>query len=124
DYDVNGTWDQSRYTNWQKELIGGVANLSNIRYTLSGGDQLTSFLVGTGISRETSVMTIDASEVKRNASVNLIHGSINEKFNLQFFGNYSVNNSTLPRLNPLRSALTLPPNAPQLYDDNGNLNWE
>ena len=25
EYDINGTWDQTRYTDWQEELIGGTA---------------------------------------------------------------------------------------------------
>ncbi|MDI5887404.1 TonB-dependent receptor plug domain-containing protein [Flavobacterium yafengii] len=27
-YDINGTWDQTRYTNWQKALLGGTSLIS------------------------------------------------------------------------------------------------
>ncbi len=27
-YDINGTWDQTRYTDWQKLLIGNTASIT------------------------------------------------------------------------------------------------
>lgn len=124
DYDVNGTWDENRYTDWQKELMGGTAHLSNVRYSISGGEGRTRFLIGTGYSRETSVMPTDAADHKVSTNFNINHRSADDRFSIQFSGNYSINNSNLPRLNPVRDALTMPPNAPRLYDDEGNLNWE
>jgi hypothetical protein len=44
DYDVNGAWDQTRYTNWQKEL-GGSATINDFRTSISGGSETTQFLI-------------------------------------------------------------------------------
>src|SRR5690606_21391382 len=30
-------WDNSRYTDWQDELIGGIAEFSNLNLSLTGG---------------------------------------------------------------------------------------
>src|SRR5690606_35172781 len=42
----------------------------------------------------------------------------------QISGNYVVDKNNLPATNLVREALTLPPNAPALYNENGDLNWE
>ncbi|MES2277114.1 MAG: TonB-dependent receptor plug domain-containing protein [Bacteroidota bacterium] len=34
DYDINGTWDRSRYTDWQKVLIGNKAHFNTARLSL------------------------------------------------------------------------------------------
>src|SRR5258706_5725695 len=31
-------WDTTRYTNWQKELIGGTANITDAQLSISGGE--------------------------------------------------------------------------------------
>src|SRR5690606_31891938 len=41
EYDVNGTWDLDRYTDWQEELIGGTANTRQIFTQASGGSKNT-----------------------------------------------------------------------------------
>jgi TonB-dependent SusC/RagA subfamily outer membrane receptor len=38
-YDINGTWDQSRYTDWQKELIGNMADAYGVQLSMSGGSE-------------------------------------------------------------------------------------
>src|SRR5690606_8666665 len=39
DYDVNGTWDTSRYTDWHEALIGGTARTSNGQLAVYGGNE-------------------------------------------------------------------------------------
>ena len=36
-YDINGTWDETRHTDWQEELIGRKATNSMLQFSLSGG---------------------------------------------------------------------------------------
>src|SRR5690606_28096780 len=36
-YDVNGTWDQNRNTNWQEKFIGGKAVTQNTQFSVGGG---------------------------------------------------------------------------------------
>src|SRR5690606_20689418 len=47
-YDVNGTWDPQRNTNWPNELIGNTATFNEIRASLSGGSEQTKFVVSAG----------------------------------------------------------------------------
>ncbi len=51
-YDINGKRDQSRYTDWQKVLIGGTAKMTDINASVSGGNNETQFLFGAGYKRK------------------------------------------------------------------------
>ena len=55
DYDLNGTWDTSHSTDWQKTLIGGTAHINSIQGTLSGGTTHTQFIIGGGYFKESAV---------------------------------------------------------------------
>ena len=55
DYDLNGTWDTTRYTDWQKVLIGGTAQYSNFNVSFSGGVPGIQYFIGGTYHRETSV---------------------------------------------------------------------
>src|SRR5690606_3109488 len=56
--------------------------------------------------------------------VNLNHTAPNDKFDIQLSGNHVFDSNDLPPFNLVRDALVLPPNAPALYTDEGELNWE
>lgn len=123
-YDINGTWDQNRNTNWQKELIGGTANYTNVQSSLTGGSSQTQFLLSGNYSRETTVLPGDFEYIKGNGHFSLHHESENKKFKINFTGGYTIQRNNLPALDYTRTAITLVPNAPALYDEQGNLNWE
>ncbi|OXB07810.1 SusC/RagA family TonB-linked outer membrane protein [Flavobacterium pectinovorum] len=123
-YDINGTWDQSRYTDWQKELIGGTANIYNTQFSVSGGSAGTQFLLSGTYRKETTVFPGDAHFYRGAVSANITHRSEDDKFSLTFTANYTGDKNTLPGTDLTRLAYTLAPNAPALYDPSGNLNWE
>ena len=123
-YDVNGTWDQNRTTNWQKQLLGGTANYTNLQSSLSGGSQHTQYLLSGNYSKETTVFPGDFEYSKGSGHFNLNHESDNEKFKVNFTAGYTVQRNNLPSIDFTRDAITLVPNAPSLYDAMGNLNWE
>jgi len=123
-YDVNGAWDQSRNTNWQKELIGGIATYSNLQSSLSGGTSQTHFLLSGNYSRETTVFPGNFDYVKAGGHLSLDHESEDKRFKINFSSIYTSQSSSLPPIDFTSTALLLPPNAPALYDSSGNLNWE
>lgn len=50
-------WDTTRFTDWQDELIGGTANVTNVQASMSGGDANTPFTIGKEfISRQVEEM--------------------------------------------------------------------
>ena len=117
-------WDQNRYTDWQKELIGGIAQYNNIQTSLSGGNESTRFLLGTGFLKETTVFPGNFSDSKVNAKLNVNHSSNESRFKMNVSVNYLVDLNRLPTTDLTTSALILAPNAPSLYNLDGTLNWE
>lgn len=124
DYDVNGTWDTTRYTNWQKTLIGGTAQNTNAQLSLSSGSENTQFYIGGGFRRQTTVFPGDFSDEKSSLNFSLTHSSADKRFQLQFSGGYVHDNDYVPITDLTSLALTLAPDAPALYKPDGSLNWE
>ncbi|MBO9573655.1 MAG: TonB-dependent receptor plug domain-containing protein, partial [Chitinophagaceae bacterium] len=125
DYDINGFWDTTQYTDWQKVLLGGTAQYSDVQVQTSGGSVTTNFLLGGGFHRETVVFPGDFADKKGSLTFNLNHLSLKEKFRLQLSGNYLVDHNQLPNIDFTAMAVgqALPPNAPSLYNSDGSLNW-
>ncbi|MFV8351736.1 SusC/RagA family TonB-linked outer membrane protein [Flavobacterium sp. XS2P14] len=123
-YDVNGTWDQTRYTDWQKELMGGTAEISNIQASLSGGSVQTQFLLSGNFNKQTTVLPSDFAYKKSNGHLNINHESDNKKFRTTISVGYTVQDNDQARGDLMREAVTIAPNAPALYNSDGTLNWE
>lgn len=124
DYDVNGTWDPNRSTNWQKELTGGTVQLSDAKATVSGGSKQTQFLLSGNYHGETTVFPGDFRYKKGGAHTHLNHSSDNGKFKAQFSGSYVVQDNLQPGNDLTAISRKLAPNAPALYQADGSLNWE
>lgn len=124
DYDLNGTWDTTRSTDWQKTLYGGTAKYSDFQVSTSGGTENTRFLIGAGYHKEGSVFINDIINKKGSLHFNITSNSPNQKFNLQLSGSYMLDNNMAPFASPVSSALSLPPVAPPLYKSDGSLNWQ
>lgn len=118
------SWDNSRYTDWQKELIGGTAYLNKAQLSVSGGSEQTQFLISASHQKETTVFPGDANYKKTSVHSNLNHRSNNGQFRINLSTIYTHENNRLPRTDFTSKAYSLEPNAPGLYDDEGNLNWE
>lgn len=123
-YDVNGTWDPNRYTDWQKKLLGGTANYNDLHAGVSGGSALTQFLVGANYHHETTVFPGDFNYRKGNFRASVNHSSEDHKFSLAFTASYTAQKNDQPGTDLTRTALLLAPNAPELYNPDGTLNWE
>jgi len=123
-YDVNGIWNQNRYTDWQKEIIGGIAQYNLLQGSLSGGSAQTLYLISGAYNRETTIFPVDFKSSRANARVNLNHTSKDQKLKVTFTIGYTFQNSLLPSTDITKDALTLAPNAPELYNADGTLNWE
>ncbi len=115
-------WDTTRYTDWQEEIFGGTANVTNAQASISGGTTNTQFLIGLGYYNETTVFPGDFGTRKISGHFNLNHISLNKKFKASFSLTYSNEDNDLPS-NDITSFLTTAPN-PSIYDENGDLNWE
>ena len=120
-------WDTTRYTDWQKELIGNTAHYTDLQATISGGTATSSYSIGTGYHRETTVLPMDFHDQKGSVHFQINSNSANQKFRLRFNGNYMVDVNKLPHnvdgTDITLLAFQLPPNAPALYNPDGSINW-
>lgn len=124
EYDVNGTWDRTRYTDWQDKLIGGTAQINTLQGSVSAGTEKTQFLLSGTFRDETTVFPGSSKYKKGSVHSSITHHSDNEKFSLVFSADYASDDNALPGIDLTSEAYMLPPNAPALYDDQGKLNWE
>src|SRR5690606_4770110 len=82
-YDVNGTWDQNRYTDWQKKLMGGQANLKQLQASISGGIKNTLFYLSGSYQNETTVFPDGFNYDRITTNSNISHKSSNDKFEVR-----------------------------------------
>ena len=123
-YDVNGTWSQDRYTDWQKELLGGTAVITNYQGSVSGGSGQTQFLLSGNYRKETTVFPGDFAYRKASVRFGMNHSSDDERFNISFTAGYTNQDNLQAASDLTRISRYLAPNAPSLYDSEGRLNWE
>jgi len=123
DYDVNGTWDSTRSTDWQKVLLGGNAQYTDLQGNVSGGTTNTQFLVGGDYHRETTVFSNQLADQKGSLHFNFRNSSVDQKFTFQLAGSYLYDANRLPASDLSSIAIALAPDAPALYGSDGTLNW-
>lgn len=118
-------WDTTRYTDWQNILIR-PAQTTSIQSSISGGTESTQFLFSLGYRKENSVYPGNFAYQKGSFHLSVNHQSTNKKFRISINLNGTKDNNDLPRpsVSFNSAARVLAPNAPSLYDKNGNLNWE
>ncbi|WP_319268420.1 SusC/RagA family TonB-linked outer membrane protein [uncultured Draconibacterium sp.] len=123
-YDINGTWDENRYTDFQEELIGNTATNSMLQFSLNGGGNNSRFLISGSHNEQTSVFSDDFKYKTDNISGNFSHHSSDNRFMLNASGLFSNQSNNLIQTEITSQALRLSPNAPALYQEDGSLNWE
>jgi len=96
-FGVNGVWDTTRNTNWQKVLIGNTAHYSNAQLGISGGTENTQFRVSGGFSRQTNVYPGNFDDKKGMINFSLTHSSVDKRFQLAFSAGYVNENNNLPQ---------------------------
>jgi TonB-linked SusC/RagA family outer membrane protein len=117
-------WDTTRSTNWQEALLGGSAHINDIQSDISSGTQNTSFRFNGGYHRETLIFPGDFGYHRLSGQLSVNHASTNQKFRMSLSSSYGLENSHFFSGDLMYAALTLPPNAPSLYNSDGSLNWQ
>lgn len=116
-------WSRYRYTNFPKLMVGNTARQQQAHISAMGGvGKQFSFYSSTSFQEETSVLPLKQSNQKFSFNLNtsLLQGN-NARTDFSLLVNYS--HYRLPSLNPM-NLVRIPPNAPLLADNNGNLVFE
>lgn len=123
-YDINGVWDQTRYTDWQDVLIGNTAENSNIQLSVNGGSDRNYFSVSASHTDQTTVFPGDFHYKTNILSSNSGYTSGDKRFSLSLSNTFSHLKNNVISSDLTNKSLNLSPNAPALYDPAGNINWE
>ncbi len=124
-YDLNGNWDTTRYTDWQKLFIGNTGHFFTGQASLTGGSENTSFLLGTNYTKETTIYPGNFYDERYSVHFSADHFSTDRKFKVSINSIYTIQLNKLPPTDFVSSRyLTLSPVAPALYDSSGKLNWQ
>ncbi|WP_177189275.1 SusC/RagA family TonB-linked outer membrane protein [Chitinophaga sp. YR573] len=123
DYDLNGTWDTTKNTNWQKELIGKNAKYRDLQMGISGGSDNVQYLFGSSIHKESTVFSTNLADEKVAFRFNLDALSNNKKLRFTLSSSYLIDNNKLPTSDLTSAAVTLAPNTPNLKNPDGSINW-
>jgi len=125
-YDLK-VWDTTRTTDWQKVLLGNTAQYTDLQGSVSGGTANTSYLISTNYHRETTVLPGNFDDQKGDVHFQINSSSPNQRFHISLSGNYMVDLNQLPEnadgSDLTELAMTLPPDAPPLYNKDGSINW-
>jgi len=123
-YDINGTWDRNRYTDWRDALIGGTAHYNSLQASLSGGSASTHYRLGGTYRKETTVFPGSDYYAKYAFQSTINHASEDRRFHLDLSVNYAQDYNSIQANDLSTRAYQLAPNAPALYKEDGSLNWE
>jgi len=127
DYDVNGVWDTSRYTNWSKVLTNNSGAYTNAQASIAGGNTNTQYFVGAGYNRQTTgfpkLLPGDGSDQKGSVHFNMNTMSGDKRFKLVLTGNYVSDKNTAQSEDFSNDRLALAPDAPSIFNKDGSLNW-
>lgn len=125
DYDLNGTWDQSKYTDFSDLFLGGNAYNSNAQVGISGGSTDLQYLVSANYRNITNLQKFaGGADQTSSLHFNLNSGNPSNRFSFTFGGGFSYNNNTMPPSDLIGSITSLAPNSPSLFNPNGTLNYE
>jgi TonB-linked SusC/RagA family outer membrane protein len=117
-------WDTTRYTDWQKVLLGNNALAVHSQISISGSSNRMSYRLHAGWNKQNMVFPGDMYNRQTNVGMRISHGSSQDRFRISLTANYT---NGLNRTSPhdfVSDALRLPPVAPPLYTDDGEYNWQ
>ncbi|WP_165806615.1 SusC/RagA family TonB-linked outer membrane protein [Chitinophaga parva] len=114
-------WDTTRYTDWQKVLLG-TGSQTMVNTSLSGGDARNTFRISGNYGRQVDVLSTRGSNQQATLGANIGHRSDNQKLTVNLGTIFSYTHVDAVNADP--SIFLLPPNAPPIYNSKGDLNWD
>jgi TonB-linked SusC/RagA family outer membrane protein len=116
-------WDQNRYLDLNKLILGHTGNSLNEHFSFSQGDSLFQFLLNGGFGSQTAALPSNIYGKRWSLLTDFYYRSKNRKLKTGITASYSVAENKWLTENVMNATL-LAPNAPELTDSAGNLVWE
>ncbi|NML22390.1 SusC/RagA family TonB-linked outer membrane protein [Pseudoflavitalea sp. G-6-1-2] len=112
-------WDPTKYTDWQRQLIG-TGNTLTVNARISGGIAQTTYSISANYRNRKEIMNNGSRNIAGGFSLNINHTSLNRKFQVDAVSTLSLTNVNAYNVGDVTF---LPPNAPDIYDANGDFNF-
>jgi len=115
-------WDTTRYTDFKNSLIDATTNYTDAQVSVSGGSDLTQFVLRGSYMRQTNSFPGKLANIRGAAQINVFHSPTNKKWDSRLSVIFSSSDNKLIRYD-LSKHLILPPTI-LLYTSSGRLNWQ
>jgi TonB-linked SusC/RagA family outer membrane protein len=115
-------WDTSRYTNFQRQVVGKTTGDWNGRVELTGGGANSYFLLSATAHEQSTPFMGESRDSRRYVYGNLHILSPDHRLQLSFSGAYGRQSESLPQSDLTRGML-LAPHAPPFTDPNNQPVW-
>lgn len=113
------SWDPEKYTDWQDVVIG-EARSTQANISVAGGAEQTTYYLSASYRKTGELMNYSANNKTYDVMMNVAHASKNQNFSVRFGSSFSV---TDYKSFNVSENIYLPPNAPDILDKDGNLNF-
>lgn len=125
DRDLNGTWDTTRYTDWQKYATGIHAPRTDANLSYSGGSGNTNYRISGSYSDQRNVQIGGGGVTNVGMRMDINSTSANKKFYFDVTAGFNgTGDDTKPGDYSNMTLSLKAPNSPDLFLPNGDLNWE
>lgn len=114
-------WDSTRYTDWQKVFWGNTGKSFGADLNISGGTPLMTYRLSGNYKTQSDIMQASGGNQVIGFNLSFNQTNANQKFKMGMVISY-----TYSKVDMIRSPdpATLPPNAPPIWDDKGELNFK
>lgn len=114
-------WDTTKYTDWQREMIG-VGNMLSVNLGLGGGTAQTSYSLSAGYGTQKELLNNGGKNNRVSLRTSVNHSGLNQKFKLSFGNAIATTDVKAYGLGEL-TRIPPPPNAPDIYTEKGDFNF-
>ncbi|WP_127125231.1 SusC/RagA family TonB-linked outer membrane protein [Pseudoflavitalea rhizosphaerae] len=113
------TWDTTKYTDWQRMLVG-TGSATSVNASVSGGMGQSNYFLSAGYDTQKEIMNNGGRNQRGSFNARFSHASTNQKFRFDLSNRISLSNILSYSIGSMSNQ---PPNAPDIYDADGNFNF-
>jgi TonB-linked SusC/RagA family outer membrane protein len=115
-------FDQNRYTDWEKIILGKTTNNTDVHGSLSGGTANNTFIMSAGYDRSTYNYPGDFADQRFTFHSNIHHLSTDRRLTVDMTTDFDYDQNTSAGYGGAQD-IVLPPNLPGLLSPSGGLIW-
>ena len=115
-------FDQNRYTDWEKVILGKTTNNTDVHGSLSGGTANNTFIMSAGYDRSTYNYPGDFADQRFTFHSNIHHISTDRRLTVDMTTDFGYDQNNSAGYGGAQD-IVLPPNLPGLLSPSGGLIW-